>query len=266
MTGIVSDSDGPHGTAAVLSSSLILEILLVALCLASGGVLKGATGAGAPILAVPAMAALFDVRFAVMVMILPNLSTNCWQGFRYRKHIPDRIFVIMMLIGGMAGVAVGTVALKALSSQTLSIVMALAVFFYIALRLARPDWQLRMTLARKLALPAGLAAGILQGAAGLSAPVSLTFLNALRLERPAYIATASTFFASFTFVQLITAASSGLLYPLDLFYGIFALLPIVLAMPLGALLARQLSPKTFDRLILVVLACLAVKLVTGAFF
>ena len=63
-----------------------------------------------------------------------------------------------------------------------------------------------------------------------------------------------------------TAASSGLLYPLDLFYGVFALLPIVLAMPLGALLAQRLSPKTFDRLILVILACLAAKLAIGAFF
>lgn len=266
MVGTAADSTTPHGTATPLSSSLVLEILLVALCLASGGVLKGATGAGAPILAVPAMAALFDVRFAVMVMVLPNLTTNCWQGYRYRSHMPDRAFVLLMLAGGMTGVAVGTLALKALSSDTLSVVMALAVFFYIALRLSRPDWQLHMKLARKLAVPAGLAAGILQGAAGLSAPVSLTFLNALRLERPAYIATASVFFACFTFVQLVTAAGNGLLHPLDLVYGVFALLPIILAMPLGALLAQRLSPKTFDRLILVILTCLAAKLLAEALF
>src|SRR5690606_21900889 len=107
------------------SSSLILEFVLVAACLAGGGLLKGATGAGAPILAVPALAAMFDVRFAVMVMILPNLVTNCWQSYRFRHHVPDRNFMLAMLAGGVAGAVVGTVALKALNPQILAIVMAL---------------------------------------------------------------------------------------------------------------------------------------------
>lgn len=253
------------GNLALLSSYPILEIVLVALCLAGGGILKGATGAGAPVLAVPALAALFDVRFAVMVMLLPNLITNSWQGYRFFSAMPDRVFVIMMLVGGMIGVAAGTLALKTLSPDTLSIVMALAVFGYVVLRLTRPDWQLRMTLARKLALPAGLAAGALQGAAGLSAPVSITFLNAIRLERPAYIAAISMFFAAFSVVQIGIASASGLLHPTDLLYGLFAVAPIMLAMPLGARLAQRLSPKTFDRLILIVLSCLAIKLLADAF-
>ena len=46
-----------------------LAILAVLTALALGGLVKGATGAGAPLVAVPVMAAFFDVRVAVAVMV-----------------------------------------------------------------------------------------------------------------------------------------------------------------------------------------------------
>ena len=65
-------------------------IAIVFVCLALGGILKGATGAGAPILAVPALAMLFDVQFAVAIMVMPNLLTNAWQAWRFRHHVTSR--------------------------------------------------------------------------------------------------------------------------------------------------------------------------------
>ena len=248
-----------------MNTEILLEIAVVAACLAAGGVLKGATGAGAPILAVPALAAFFDVRFAVVVMLIPNFSTNAWQTFRFRGHLPDRRFMLPLLAGGMLGVIVGTFALKTFSSDTLSLAVAFAVLLYIAIRIARPHWQLQMGIARWLALPAGLAAGILQGAAGLSAPVSITFLNALRMKREAFIATISALFVSFTAVQIVAVAANGLIGPGDMLYSLFALLPVSAAMPLGAALARRISPEALDRVILAILAVIAAKLLFEAF-
>jgi uncharacterized membrane protein YfcA len=247
-----------------LNAELLFEISVVVLCLAAGGVLKGATGAGAPILAVPALAAFFDVRFAVVVMLIPNVTTNSWQTWRFRAHLPEKSFMIPLLAGGILGITLGTLALKWLPSQTLSLVVALAVLGYVALRLMRPDWRLERSLAGKLALPAGTAAGLLQGAAGLSAPVSITFFNAMRLKREIFIAAISALFATFTAIQIVAVAASGLLMPGDLWYSLFALAPVSAAMPLGAWLGRHASPATLDRVILVVLFGLSLKLLFGA--
>ncbi len=247
-----------------LTGEILLEIVVVAVCLAAGGVLKGATGAGAPILAVPALAAFFDVRFAVVVMLVPNITTNSWQALRFREHLPDGRFMVPLIAGGMIGVALGTFALKSLSSDTLSLSVALAVLLYIALRLQRPHLQLQMGLARWLALPAGVAAGILQGAAGLSAPVSITFLNALRMKREAFIAAISAFFAAFTAVQIVAVAANGLIQPGDMLYSLSALVPVSLAMPVGAALARRISAAALDRMILAILAVIAAKLLFDA--
>lgn len=248
-----------------MTPDLFWDVTLVVIALLMGGILKGATGAGAPILAVPVLVLLFDVHFAIVVMLVPNLVTNLMQTIRFFEHLPERRFVIPLLLGGVIGVVAGTYVLTLFSSQILSLFVAISVLAYIALRLARPDWSLSFSMARKLSVPAGLAAGFLQGASGLSAPVSITFLNAMRLPRPTFIAMISLFFVTFTSIQIIALFTGGLLQWRDLPISAFALLPILAGMPLGAKLAQKLKPEIFDRLILALLALIAVRLLAGIF-
>ena len=112
--------------------------------------------------------------------------------------------------------------------------------------------------------PASAAAGILQGAAGISAPIAVSFLNAMRLERPVFIATISMFFAAMSVVQIPALMWAGLLSPEVVLLAAAALIPIFLAMPVGAWLARHLSAAQFDRAILVLLAVLALRLLWTA--
>lgn len=255
-----------QGVGGGLSNEIIMEIIVVALCLAGGGILKGATGAGAPILAVPALAAFFDVRFAVVIMLVPNICTNTWQAVRFRHEMLGWRFTVPLLIGGVLGIGIGTVFLKVLSTDILSILVAVAVFGYVGLKLARPAWRMTMHWGERLAFPAGIAAGVLQGASGLSAPVSITFMNALGLKRETFISTISAFFATFTVIQFIAVVAGGLMRPAELLYSALALAPVSLAMPLGAAVGRRVSRETLDRVILAILAALAVKLFVQAVF
>lgn len=141
------------------------------------------------------------------------------------------------------GVCAGTLLLSIVPAQKLSILVAVSVTGYVILRLAKPDWKIGMAKANHLALPAGLAAGFLQGASGLSAPISITFLNAMRLDRSAFIATISLFFTTFGFVQMFALMGSHLLSVNDMVYSVLALIPIWAAMPLGARLARYTPPQ-----------------------
>lgn len=234
-------------------------------CLAAGGILKGATGAGAPLLAVPALAMMFDVRFAVVVMLVPNLLTNLWQAWHYRRHRLPASFLWVFALAGAAGIVLGTFILAYLPQALLSLLVALAVVFYIALRLARPNWQVAYALASRLNLPAGLIAGMLQGASGISAPVSITFLNAMRLERPVFISTIAVLFAAMTAMQVPALGAFGLLSGPAVVVSLAALVPLLSGMPVGAALARRLSKQSFDRAILILLSVLALKLLYEGF-
>ncbi|PRY25184.1 hypothetical protein CLV78_102361 [Aliiruegeria haliotis] len=241
------------------------ELLLVFAAFALGGILKGATGAGAPILAVPIMALLVDVPFAVAVFILPNIASNAVQAWTHRTSIPDRRFVATFALAGAFGAVLGTYMLARLSGSILSAAVGWIVLGYVAFRLARPHWKLSMQFATRLCAPVGVAGGILQGAIGLSAPVSITFLNAMQLERRAFISTISFFFAAMAFAQLPGQVAFGIMTWERLLYSALATVPLMGFMPVGSFLARHISKDVFDRVLLLLLTLISLRLVVDGF-
>ncbi len=234
------------------------------LALALGGVLKGATGAGAPIVAVPVMAMLYDVPFAIVILTVPNLLSNLWQCWTHRADALPWDFTLRFALSGVMGAAIGTVMLARLPSDALLLLVSLSVFAYIAFRFLRPGWVLPFAAARRFVLPVGTLAGMMQGAAGVSAPVSITFLNALRPSRRSFVATISVFFVGMAAVQLPLLGWFGFLSWERLAWSCAALVPILGAMPIGAALARRLSREVFDRVTLVLLAAVATRLLAEA--
>src|SRR3546814_15081904 len=113
-------------------------LVLGALALALGGVLKGATGAGSPLFAVPLLAMLYDVPLAVAIFTLPSLFSNLWQGWRFRTHRVGPALTWVFAVAGAAGAAAGSVVLISLSSDLLLLGVAGAAFLYIRFPLAHP--------------------------------------------------------------------------------------------------------------------------------
>lgn len=235
-------------------------IAAVFLALVLGGLLKGATGAGAPIIAIPVIAAVFDIRIAVAIMATSNMLTNIWQMWQYRGQGIGWAFTASLALSGAFGAAIGTIILAKLPLEALQLFTAAIVLAYIVLRLFRPDFSLSRATAGRLVLPVGFSAGILQGAAGISAPISLSFLNAMRLTRPSFIATVAVFFASMSAVQMSVLAVYQLMTWQILGLGVLAVVPLIAAMPLGSSAAARIGPKGFDRIILLFLALLACRL------
>ena len=238
----------------------IHTLVIVGLAFALGGILKGATGVGAPLVAVPLMTSFFDVRFAVAVFVLPNLITNLLQGFMYFHALKHRLFLFIICVSAGAGALLGSLTLQQTSSGLLEKLMALIVLFYVGFKFFRPDWNLSIKIAHKLSFPVGFLAGFLQGAFGISSPATFTFLNAIKFERTEFIAIVSTFFVSMSVIQLPTLTYLGLMEIEYLVIGTLAVFPLMLGMPLGALLLRNASVTLFDRVILFVLFAVAVRL------
>jgi uncharacterized protein len=236
-------------------------LLAMALALGVGGLVKGATGMGLPIVALPILASFLGVQHAVAVMCFPLLITNLWQVWRYRADMWSAEFLPRLLAGGAIGIALGTALIAVLPERTLSLTLASCVFAYVGLRLSSPQFTLSSSLGKTIAAPIGIAAGTLQGATGIGSPVGATFIHAMRLHRTAHVFALSAMFLLFAVVQIPALAIAGVLsLPITL-EGLFATLPAVLMLPVGAWLASYLSQRTFDRLILALLIVIALQLV-----
>ncbi|MCB1486378.1 MAG: sulfite exporter TauE/SafE family protein [Bauldia sp.] len=239
---------------------MIGELIIICAALALGGFVKGVAGAGMPVVAIPVIASFLGVPFAVAVMVLPVIVTNIMQVIRFRGEAAAVARLRPMWIMAGVGIVIGTWLLTAAPEAWLSATLAAVLVAYVVLRFARPHWRIPPHAVNRVAPFAGLASGMLQGATGISAPISLTFLASVNLTRPQFILAVSVLFVTFATIQLPSLAVAGILTWERAFFSLLALGPVLVAMPLGARVARHLSQQAFDRVILVLLIAMAVKL------
>ena len=243
-----------------LSSALIM-----ALALGAGGFVKGASGMGLPLIALPVLTAVFGLQHAVGLMVLPLIFTNAWQTWRFRGELtsPRMAFMPLFLVGGAIGIGVGTWALTNLPERLLILALGIILLAYVALRLMTPHWVLSIAMARRWGPLAGLGGGTLQGATGISAPIGVTFIHAMGMDRAAHVFAVSAMFLLFAVVQLPALWAAGVMQPLWLLQGLLALIPILIFMPVGQWASGKLSRQAFDRMILIFLGVIGLKMVLG---
>lgn len=234
-------------------------LLGIMLALFLGGLIKGATGAGLPVVAVPVIATFTDVKTAVVVLVIPNLVVNGLQVIKFRKTSPDQKLVRDFALYGVLGAAIGTLVLAWLPSTLLSIGISIIIFSYIILRLLKPSFALSIARAKQLAPTLGVMGGILQGAIGISAPIAITFTNAIRVERPAFIFMISVFFAGMCLSQFPVQLAFGMVTMGILVAGCISLIPMLIGLQIGDYIGRRMNPIIFDRVILIMLAVLAIE-------
>ena len=238
-----------------------VTIIAILVAFALGGILKGATGAGAPVVTIPVIAAFYDVRIAVIIMVVPNLLTNIGQLYQFRKTILPPFFTVFFALGGGIGAFIGTILLVNLSIKILTLSVAFIVIIYILLKLIVPSWKLIYEKATKLVFIMGAAGGVLQGTAGLSAPVSITFLNAMKLERNQFIPTISVYFGVMSIFQMPTLYYYDFLNFEIIAASLISTLVLLSFMPLGSWIAKSVSKENFDKITLILLAFIALRII-----
>ncbi|MDA7546167.1 sulfite exporter TauE/SafE family protein [Alphaproteobacteria bacterium] len=243
----------------MFSDPLIIIAILVAFSL--GGILKGATGAGAPIITIPVIAAFYDVRIAVIIMVIPNLLTNIGQLYQFRKTILPKFFTLSFAIGGGIGAFLGTILLANLSIKILTLSVAFIVIVYILLKLIVPSWKLTYEKAKKLVFLMGGFGGVLQGTAGLSAPISITFLNSMKLERNQFIPTISVYFGVMSIFQMPTLYYYNFLNLEIVLVSCISTLVLLSFMPIGSWIAKSVSKESFDKITLILLGFIAFRII-----
>ena len=243
----------------MFSDPLIIIAILVAFSL--GGILKGATGAGAPIITIPVIAAFYDVRIAVIIMVIPNLLTNIGQLYQFRKTILPKFFTLSFAIGGGIGAFLGTILLVNLSIKILTLSVAFIVIVYILLKLLVPSWKLTYEKAKKLVFLMGSLGGILQGTAGLSAPISITFLNSMKLERNQFIPTISVYFGVMSIFQMPTLYFYNFLNLEIILVSCISTFVLLSFMPIGSWIAKSVSKESFDKITLILLGFIAFRII-----
>lgn len=237
---------------------------LVALALTAillGALIKGMTGLGLPLLAVPAIASFTSVEEAVVLMIIPTFGSNLWLVGTHRKFVSLLSGHYPFVIAGVTGAIIGTFVLTAVDDRWLKLTLAVWLAIYL-IQFATGN-TLRTVFQAKGAMAAGvgLTAGTIQGATGVSAHIVAPYFHGRKLAPEAYAFLIACAFLSFSVAQLAAAAGTQLFTAERLAIGLIALVPALVFTRVGIGLAGKISEAHFQKILLAVLILMEFKLI-----
>lgn len=210
------------------------ELAFVLAVVTVAGFMRGFTGFGFAMLAVPLMALVVAPARAVPFVIVVQLFAGAWdwREGRQNAHWPS---IPWLLLGALAGTPLGTVALTFMNADWAR--LAIAASLVIAVVVLGRGSRLAAVPGRGTLVAIGLVAGVLNGVAAMPGPpVILLYLAgpfAVEIGRASLL----TFFAAANIVGAVSATVSGLIV-------IGTVIAAAAAFPL-MLLAQSLGRRAF---------------------
>jgi uncharacterized membrane protein YfcA len=240
------------------------EILVICAALALGGLMKGITGVGLPLITVPVMAGFLGVERAVVTMVIPSAVLNLYQVWTHRQEYPSVPEVPRLLVMGAVGAVFGATLLHLASERALATGLAAWLVAYIILRALHPAFSLSLAARMRWSPLVGLGSGALQAATGISAPLVAAYVDSLRLAPRAYVFAVCAPFAAFATAHFTILLGIGTYTPDLLWQSLLAIVPALAFIPVGVWMRQFITQRRFELIIRLTLLAMAVRLLYGA--
>jgi uncharacterized membrane protein YfcA len=235
-------------------------ILYVFLSLFLGGLLKGVTGLGLPLVAMPLLSFAVPLKTAVALVIVPIFVTNLTQSFQGGLAVPTlrRFWLSMIVLVAM--IALTARALVTFDEEVLyTIIGTTLILLTLTLRF-RPSMQIRPDQEPWAAPLAAGAGGVLGGFTGIYGPAVMMYLACLRLKKNEFVAAVSQFFVAGNVGLTIGLVSFGGAGPSEFALSAAATTPTCIGLWLGQRVHGRLDESRFSAVLYIV------YLATGASF
>lgn len=243
----------------------MLPIILFNLAAVVGAISQGLTGFGSGTLMVSSLVLLFPFRDVVPVVAVVALGTNLMMALLARREFDWRRGPIAA-VSLSAGVIGGAQLLAVLPVGILQRILGAVILCYVALNLFKTPIPQQMPRLNR-ADAAGLAgssifAGVIVGAVGVS-PIPLLIYANVRYPKRYSRSILTMGFLLSSIVQAIIYSHLGLLDRHAWALALACLPAILIGLAAGHRLHYRIDQKTFSRILALVLALPALRLIVG---
>jgi uncharacterized membrane protein YfcA len=239
-----------------------LEVLVLApLIVLTAYIIFGISGFGSTIIAVPLLAHLLPLKFALPMILLLDCIAAFSMGLRLRADV-NKAELVPLLPFLVIGLLLGAFLLISLRSDILLAGLGVLVLAYGLLYATGKQPAYR--LARWSALPVGVFAGMTSSMFGVGGPIYVMYLT-MRGATPEQIRATVPVIFTFTTVARIAIFTAAGLITFGVLYAAAALLPIMaLGMWIGHHLHLNISREQLVRVIGALLVVSGASLVVRA--
>ena len=163
-------------------------IVWVTLVLALAGVVQGTLGVGFPMVATPLIAAVTDMRTAVILIILPCVATTVTNIVMTGNLLPTLRRYWFMPLCMLLGAAMGARLFVAFPAFPFALLLAGVILLYLYLdRLGRVSWAFIAKHRVVSGIGFALVAGLSEGTANIAAPPLLMYVFSLGVDRMTFV-------------------------------------------------------------------------------
>lgn len=234
----------------------LIQILLCSIVILSAAFIKGMTGFGFALLAVPFLSLIFPMQVLVPAMSLFNLITSLVILIKLQEKIKAKLF-IPMFIASLGGIPLGVYALEYMSSENLRLIAGILVILFSVRMLGREKLAKRF-----LNFPivfAGFISGLLNSCISVGGPPLVIAMNRKGYSKDrfrgifAWFSTFSSFFTTAAFVM------NGMIEKESINLALFCLPILFFGSHFGSKFSGKIEPEKFRKMVI------GINIVTGAF-
>ncbi|PPR09134.1 MAG: hypothetical protein CFH41_02772 [Alphaproteobacteria bacterium MarineAlpha11_Bin1] len=233
---------------------------IIGLGLALGAFVKGLTGMGLPLVAVPFMAGFLGAEHAIVVMQIPGLVSNVWLVWSHQREARVTPVRYDMIVPACIMTVVGVWFLAVSDDRITILLLASAVACFLTLLVLNPSFRLDGFIGRICTPIASLVGGFVQGAAGVSGPLFSTLIMSFRLPKETYVFYNGLVFGLFNVLQIIAMLCLGMFTMERFLEGCLALIPLCAFQFLGMKTMGYASPRVFTGAVIAVIVGMEIKL------
>ena len=240
----------------------IIEIAFAIVIIFFAHVIKGLSGFGSGLIAIPLLALFLPVIFIVPVLGLLSYSGTILQSFTLRKHIEWRV-ILPLIPFSLLGITAAVWVLSNVDADTLVLCLGIFVFLYAIYSLLpipdikeNPYWTVL----------AGAFGGLVGALFGTGGPFYVIYLKTRGLNKTQFRASIASIFLIDGGARIVGYASTGLYTP-QVLSLVAMLFPVLLiGMYTGHHLHIKINQKQFNLVISIMLLFSGLLLIYKAIF
>jgi len=237
---------------------------LAGLALMTGGAVKGTTGLGLPLVAVPLLTYLMGLTRATELMVIPIIVSNLAQSFQGGNFRETCRRFWSLLVPMVLSIIASAYVLVQLPERVLDLM--LGVTLLVLPPLIHFGRRLKVTSRgeRWLSPIVGLVSGALGGFSTIFGPPVMLYLRALGMGKTEFVAAVSLIYFVGSLGILIGIYGLGPGRLGSLWLSCAATLPVLLGLWLGQRLHRHLSEERFAQVLLIALLVFGLSFIARA--
>lgn len=225
------------------------------------GAVKGALGFGLPLVSIALLPLFVPIETALPVNALVLILTNVQQVAQNGAHRAGLTVAWPVIAGVAVTILPAAFFAASIEPDTLTVVVGVLVLIFCALSVATP----RLTISARLQLPAGLFFGALGGVLGAltSAPAAafVTYIVTLKLPRAVYMTALGYVMLAFGCLAALAYSRVGMLTADHIAPAAAGIVAAIAGMAIGDRVAKRMPAETFRKIVLAVLATLALTMI-----